>query len=57
VTSANPSRGVMMDIGLGLARALSSAIGMFVLVLLTSGSHRAATRLGLQKPTREQAQQ
>jgi iron uptake system component EfeO len=31
----------MIDIGLGLARTISCAIGMLVLVLLTSGSHRA----------------
>jgi iron uptake system component EfeO len=31
----------MMDIGLGLARVIGSAIGMVVLVLLTFGSHRA----------------
>jgi iron uptake system component EfeO len=38
---ANLSCRFMIDIGLGLARTISSAIGMLVLVLLTSGSHRA----------------
>jgi hypothetical protein len=69
----------MMDIGIGLARAISSVVGMRVLALM-SGSHRsqataldnnveryrpyrivalqgAATRLGLQKLTPEQALQ
>jgi iron uptake system component EfeO len=37
----NLSRGFMMDICLGFARTISPAIGMLMLVLLTSGSHRA----------------
>jgi iron uptake system component EfeO len=43
VTSSrtNLSGSVMMDIGLGLARTKSCAIGVLALVLLTSGSHCA----------------